>query len=209
MTMEENENWHKEVFNLPENHGWTAKPGNKVFIADRGALRFEIPQDWLVEPSRKSIKFRDGKPPDDTMGLEVTIFYAGYGMNIDWSTLPLHQLIKDVTSDDAPARRGRASRRRRRGLDDTKRGSPITVKLGNLEMAWIESEFFDPGEKRPAHSLQAITRDPQKSIHALLTMSYWPEDTERAKSVWNDVLGTLKMGEHFDSPLRGPGYNKG
>ena len=46
---------------------------------------------------------------------------------------------------------------------------------------------------------------PRKSIHALLTLSYWPEDTQRAKSVWNDVLGTLKMGEHFDSPLRGPG----
>ena len=68
----------------------------------RRALRFEIPQEWLVEPSRKSIKFRDAEPPDDTMGLEVTIFYAGYGMNIDWSSLPLHQLIKDVTSDDAP-----------------------------------------------------------------------------------------------------------
>lgn len=200
------QNWRKGVFDLPHDHGWTAKPGNKVFIADRGALRFEIPQGWLVEPSRRSVKFRDAPHPDDTMVLEVTIFYAGYGMNIDWSSLPLHQLIKDVTSDDASTRRGRASRRRR-GREGTKRGSPITVKLGNLEMAWIESEFFDPGEKRPANSIQAITRDSQKSIHALLTLSHWPEDTQRAKSVWNDVLGTLKMGEHFDSPLRGPGYN--
>ena len=74
---ENNDNWRKQVFDLPQNHGWTAKPGNKVFIADRGALRFEIPQDWLVEPNRKSVKFRDAKPPDDTMGLEVSVIYAG------------------------------------------------------------------------------------------------------------------------------------
>ena len=206
--VDEQENWRKQVFNLPENHGWTAKPGNKVFIADRGALRFEIPQDWLVEPGRKSVKFRDAESPNDTMGLEVTVFYAGYGMGIDWSSLPLSQLIKDVTSDDFNGRPDRASRRRKRRsdrLDQYKAGPPLTIKMGNLEMAWVESEFIDPGEKRPAFTRTAITRDPEASIHALLTFSYWPEDAERAKAVWNDVMGTLKMGEHYDSPFRGPG----
>lgn len=210
MTTEENENWRKQVFNLPENHGWTAKPGNKVFVADRGALRFEIPQDWLVEPSRKSVKFRDAPEPNDTMGLEVSVFYAGAGMNIDWSSLPLHQLIKDVTTEDFTGRPGRAGRRRKRkGRDETKVGPPVTIKLGNLELAWVESEFIDPGEKRPAFSRTAITRDPIASIHALLTFSYWPEDADRAKAVWNDVMGTLKMGERFESPFRGPDYRPG
>ena len=206
----DNENWRKEIFNLPSNHGWTAKPGNKVFVADRGALRFEIPQEWLVEPSRKSVKFRDAEPPDDTMGLEVSVLYHGYGMGIDWSGLPLLELIKNVTDENFTGRPGRASRRRnRKGRDAPKVGAPITIKLGNLEMAWVESEFIDPGEKRPAYSRTAITRDPQKSIHALLTFSYWPEDAERAKAVWNDVMGTLKMGDHFESPFRGPDYRPG
>ena len=65
-----------------------------------------------------------------------------------------------------------------------------------------------PGENRHGpfshRHHHGITR---KSIHALLTFSYWPEDADRAKAVWNDIMGTLKMGEHFDSPLRGPGYN--
>ena len=201
----DNESWRKQVFNLPQNHGWTAKPGNKVFIADRGALRFEIPQEWNVEPSRQSVKLLDADPPNDTMSLEVSVFYVGggLGMSIDWSALPLHELIKNVTSEEATGRPGRAGRKRKRN-DQSKVGPPITIKLGGLEMAWVESEFIDPGEKRPAYSRQAITRDPEASIHALLTLSYWPEDADRAKSVWNDVLGTLKMGEYYESPFRGP-----
>ena len=202
----DNQNWRKQVFNLPENHGWTAKPGNKVFVADRGALRFEIPQDWLVEPSRKSIKFRDAAHPDDTMILEVTVFYAGaFGVPIDWSDLPLSELIKNVTDENRSGWKGRANRRPKRN-DARKTGAPLTINLGNLEMAWVQTEFIDPGEKRLAYSRTAITRDPKASIHALLTFSYWPEDADRALSAWNDVLGTLKMGEMIESPLRGPSY---
>jgi hypothetical protein len=202
----DNQNWRKQVFNLPENHGWTAKPGNKVFVADRGALRFEIPQEWLVEPSRKSIKFRDAEHPDDTMILEVTVFYAGaLGVPIDWSDLPLSELIKDVTDENRSIPKDRASRGRKH-KDASKVGTPLTIKLGNLEMAWVQTEFIDPGEKRLAYSRTAITRDPKASIHAVLTFSYWPEDADRATAVWNDVMGTLKMGEHFDSLFRGPEY---
>ena len=197
--------WDKHVFRLPDDHGWTAKPGNKVVVLDRGSVRFEIPQPWIVEPSRNSIKLIDGKPPDDNMSLEVSVFYAGQGRRVDWSGLPLGQLIKDVTSDDAfglPG--GRRRRGKKRKKDETKVGPPIVIKLGNLEMAWVETEFIDTGEKRPAFSRIGVTRDPRASIHALLTMSFWPEDAERAKAVWNDVFGTLKMGEHFESPFRGP-----
>ena len=203
----DNESWRKEVFNLPENHGWSAKPGNKVFIADRGALRFEIPQDWVVEPNRKSVRISDAKSPDDTMCLEVSVFRVGGGLGlppIDWSSLPLSELIKNVTSEEATGRPGRAGRKRQR-KDAARVGPPLTIKMGDLEIAWVESEFIDPAEKRLACSRTAITRDPGASIHALLTFAHWPEDAERARAVWNDVMGTLKMGEYYESPFRGPG----
>ena len=201
-----NESWRKEVFNLPENHGWTARPGNKVFIADRGALRFEIPQEWVVAPGRKSVKLSDAKPPNDNMSLEVSVIYVGGGLGppIDWSALPLSEVIKNVTNEETTGRPGRAGRKRK-PRDSAKVSPPLTIKMGNLEMAWVETEFIDPGEKRPAFCRTAITRDPEASIHAILTFSFWPEDAERAKAIWNDVLGTLKMGEYYDSPLRGPG----
>lgn len=200
----ENERWETRVFKLPENHGWTAKPGNKVVIADRGALRFEIPEGWVVVPSLKSLKLVDGKPPNDDMSLEVSIVYVGMaGFHVDWSGLPLSELIKSVTSEETTGFSNR-NRRSKNRPDRQKTSPPITIKLGDLEMAWAQTEFMDPVEKRPAYSRTALTRHVPSSIHAVLTMSFWPEDAERANDVWNDVLGTMKMGEHFESPFRGP-----
>ena len=201
----EGENWNEQIFNLPSNHGWTARPGNKVVVLDRGALRFEIPRGWIVEPSRSSLKLMDDEIADATMSLEVSVIYAGVrGRKVNWAGLPLGELIKNVTAERQP---GFSSRRKgkKRKQDETKVGPPTAIKLGNLEMAWVQTEFIDPGENRPAHSRIAVTRDPDASIHGLFTFSFWPEDIERAKGVWNDVLGTLKMGERYESPFRGPG----
>lgn len=198
-----NERWDQKIFKLPENHGWTAQPGNKVVVADRGALRFEIPQSWVVAPSSKSLKLLDGEPPNDDMSLEVSVFYAGQGLNVDWSGLPLAGLIKDVTADERDGI-SRPRRGKKRKSEKSKTGAPIAIKIGDLEMAWVQTEFIDKIEKRPAFSRQAITRHTKESIHGLLTLSFWPEDTERATAVWNDVLGSLKMGEHFEHPFFGP-----
>ena len=42
--------WRKRSFNLSENHRWKAKPGNKVFVINRGAVHFEHPGHWVVKP---------------------------------------------------------------------------------------------------------------------------------------------------------------
>ena len=200
------EQWNKEIFKLPENHGWTAKPGNNVVILDRGALRFEIPQDWVAQPSTKSLKLVDGEPPNDDMSLEVSVIYVGMaGFGVNWDDLPLRELIKQVTSDTPTGFTAqRAGRNRKRDRNKDKSGPPMALKFGELEMAWIETEFTDPVEKRPAFSRMVITRHAKSSIHALLTLCFWPEDAERAKSVWNNVLGSIHMGEHYDSPFYGP-----
>lgn len=189
---EQSEQWDKQVFKLPERHGWTAKPGNVVFVADRGAVRFELPQDWHVEPSRKSVKFYDVKPPDENIGLEMSIIYlAAYGANVDWSNLSIHGLIKDVAAGDFG--------------DDGKVSAPLTIKLNGLEIAWVEREFIDPGEKRLAYSRICTARHIESAIQVIITMAFWPEDAKQAKAVWNDVLGTLKLGEYVESPFYGPG----
>ena len=192
MMAEQSEEWEKQVFKLPEQHGWTAKPGNVVFVADRGAVRFEVPQSWHVEPSRTSVKFYDAKPPDDNIGLEMSVIYlAAYGANVDWSSLSIHGMIKDVASGDFG--------------DDGKVGAPLTIKLNGLEIAWVEREFTDPGEKRLAYSRICTARHIESAIQVIITMAFWPEDAPEAKAVWNDVLGTLKLGEYIESPFHGPG----
>ena len=48
--------WEKRTFKLPEHHGWTATEGFNVFIADRGAVRLNYPQDWVIKPQLRTVK---------------------------------------------------------------------------------------------------------------------------------------------------------
>ena len=43
--------WKKEVFNLHPQHRWTAKPGYRIFVADKGAVRFSFPQATIQFPA--------------------------------------------------------------------------------------------------------------------------------------------------------------
>src|SRR4051812_47263730 len=36
--------WIKEELKLKKNHSWKAPPGYRIFVADQGAVRFNIPQ---------------------------------------------------------------------------------------------------------------------------------------------------------------------
>ncbi|HEY9649388.1 MAG TPA: hypothetical protein V6C95_01910, partial [Coleofasciculaceae cyanobacterium] len=38
--------WLKQTLELKENHNWKSKPGTRIFVAGRGALRFDVPEDW-------------------------------------------------------------------------------------------------------------------------------------------------------------------
>ena len=45
--------WSKSQFRLPKNHGWrTSRPGNKIFVAERGAARFKFPSVYAIIRSR-------------------------------------------------------------------------------------------------------------------------------------------------------------
>src|SRR2546429_5999332 len=78
--------WLKEELALQEDHTWRARPGCKIFVADRGALRLDYPEDWVVIPGENSINFHDRQPPDDDIHMEVSIMRLP---PFDWSGLPL------------------------------------------------------------------------------------------------------------------------
>ncbi len=62
----------------------------------RGAVRFDFPQGWIMEPGTPSFKFYDGAPPDD-IRLEVSYNQLP---PVDWSKLPLSELLESVVTDD-------------------------------------------------------------------------------------------------------------
>lgn len=171
--------WKTSVHKLPDDHRWEAKPGNNVFVGGAGVIRFDIPTDWIVEPTSDSIVFHDKQPPDDDCRLQVSIIHLPPG--IDWSKLPLTLLLEDAVLKDDPR-------------DLTVRRDARVVRGRNLELAWIEAGFVDPHEKREARTRACLARG--NDVQALITFDYWPEDRQRFAPVWNDVLETLRLGEY-------------
>ena len=169
--------WNKQKHKLTEDHQWTAAPGNKVFIADAGAMQFEIPRKWHLSPGESgSIRFFDKKREENAdIRLEVSLIYAP---DIDWSGLPLPILIENAAlSDDS------------RGI--TNRGPYQELRRATLEAAWLEVDFMDTTENRSAHSRICMARGP--GAYALITLDFWTEDGERARRVWDSVLSSLKV----------------
>jgi hypothetical protein len=180
--------WNRRDFKLRSDHRWRAKPGHKILVADRGALRFEYPEKWIVEPGEEgSIRLFDGRPPNDNCRLEVSVIYLP---PIDWSSLPLSQLIKDVISNNYDK-------------DVISRGRVHQVKRPGQELAWMETAFIDATERREAFSRLCLGRG--SNIQSLITMDFWADDAERLHPVWDGVLNTLELGRYIEDPTLGPG----
>jgi len=170
---------------LRDDHTWSARPGCKIFVADRGVLRFDYPQTWVVIPGENSINFHDRQPPDDDIHLEVSIIRLPPA---DWSGLPLRDLIPAAISGDHRNIRSR--------------GEIQEARHADVELTWLESVFIDKQEvAREARTRLCLARS--GNIQTIITMEFWPEDSERASAAWDTVLETLELGMQIDDPTRG------
>ena len=177
--------WIKEELKLSDNHTWRARPGCKIFVADRGAVRFDYPEDWVVIPGENSINFYDAQPPDDEIHLEVSLMRLP---PVDLSGFGVREMVPAAIAGDA--------------RDIQSRGEVQERRNGDVEMAWIESEFIDHQlEPRRCYTRLCLARS--GTIQAIITMEYWPEDADRARAAWDDVLGSLELGLYIEDPTRG------
>ncbi len=179
--------WIKKTVKLKEGHEWKgARPGYNVFVADRGAVRFDFPQDWIIEPGENgSIKFLDKPSPDDNCTLQFSVFYLP--PEIDWSGLPLSRLIQEVDKDESRT--------------ILSKGEIVEANRPGLEIAWVESRFMDPNEARPAYSRLGLARG--ENITVLLTFAYWSEDAPKFRPVWDAVFDSMILGQYIDDPATG------
>jgi hypothetical protein len=176
--------WKQENRKLGKRHFWTAQPGCKVFVADRGAVRFDFPQDWVVVPDSDSIKVYDKEPPKDDCVLAVSYLRIPA---IDWSGLPLASLVEQASKGDS------------RPISEW--GEIAELRRGDLEVAWREMRFIDPGEKREALSRFCLAR--RGTVQALITFDFWETDQQRCQAVWEIVLKSLELDEHIADPTVG------
>lgn len=177
--------YHKETLRVRDNHTWTAKPGHNVLALDRGAVRFDFPQDWVVIPDEDRLNVYDRRPPDDDCCLAVSYLRLA---PIDWSGLPLATLVEGAgEGDERPIHT---------------RGDIFAERRGDMDVAWREVRFVDPKEGREAVSRTCIAR--RGTVQALITFDFWEDDAERCRLVWDTMLETLRLNDYIADPTRGP-----
>lgn len=152
--------WSKRELKLGKDHGWKSKPGYQIFVADRGAVRFDFPVGWEVVPAPDAIKFYDKPPPDDDCILQFSMIRLP--PDIDFSGLPVATLLADVAKEED-----------RRVVS---RGEVISVKRPDLDLAWEETQFIDEATQRPALSRVCLARaaniQPLEPVMNLVDLSH-------------------------------------
>jgi hypothetical protein len=177
--------WEKEELRLHSQHGWRAKSGCKIFVANHGAVRFDYPDSWVVIPDDDSVKLYDKEPPNDDSRLAVSYLRLP---SIDWSGLALSTLIEaGRRGDERPIHSW---------------GPIVEVRRGDLELAWREVGFIDPVERREAKSRMCIGR--RSNLQCLITFDFWESDISWCSAAWDVVLETLELGEYVSDPAIGP-----
>lgn len=173
------------IYELPEGHGWSARPGHKILVLDRGAVLLEYPRDWHVEPGPGQIDLRDRETvQESTCVLAVSYLRLP---PLDWRDLPLSELLSHAVDGNER---------------DLIAAGPVTeTARDDLEIAWIEQRVVDPGENRESRSRTCLVRG--KNLQCLITFDFWPEDEARVSPVWDDVLESVKLGVEVEDPTRG------
>ncbi len=170
--------WNKYTLPMPPNHGWKCSPGHNLFIADRGAVRFEYPEGWHHGPEDDgSIGFHDREPPDDDCSLRASVIHFPPGVklaDVD-RELPLDKLIVDAVARDT----------RSVAFD----GTVHRVHKLDAAVVWVQMAFMDPVEHRPARSRMCMAR--ARGVQPLITMDYWDDQAERFEPVWANVMRSL------------------
>jgi hypothetical protein len=176
--------WQKQTLRLKDKHTWTAPPGFLIIVLDRGAVRFNYPEGWEVAPDEDAIKIYDRPKPDDNCVLAVSYLRLP---PIDWSGLPLSQLIQEASVGDT------------RGV--LPHGEIVAEPRADVEIVWRQMIFDDPVEHRPAYSRIALARG--NNIQALITFDFWIEDEEKLEPAWREVLRSIELGRYVADPTRG------
>ncbi|MBI3979305.1 MAG: hypothetical protein HY331_14070 [Chloroflexi bacterium] len=176
--------WQKQTYKLPKSHGWRAKPGYNVFVANRGEVRFDYPADWVAQPTDDAFELLDRQPPDDNCRIKVSVMRLPPGL--DTSDLPLPNLLEETVKDDP--------------REAISRIPTVHLRRPDLELAWTEIRFVDPNERREACGRSCLALG--SGIVPFITMDFWLDDLDRFGPVWDEVLRTLQLGVYVADPTR-------
>ncbi len=174
-----------QTLRLADNHTWKAPEGYKIFMADRGAISFNIPESWILAQLEPHVEFHDAEPPNDDARISISFWHTPPG--VDWTGLPLADLLAKSAEGGT--------------VEILSRSGIIRSMRTDLEMVWTEHKFMDPKEKRPAFSRFLLARG--WDVHALITFDFWVDDLKKCEPIWEEILRSVQLGRHVEDPTKG------
>ena len=175
------DSFEKTTVLLPPMHGWKCKEGNNLFVADRGAVAFEIPHGWVVRHDQKqTLTFHDKEPPADQARISLTVFHLP-PVRGGWKKLPLEELYRAVAKQESEEQKQPPEK-----LDIHHEPRP------DMELIWSEKGTWnDPENGNPIRCRQLLAR--ARLVQSLITFDVYEEAAEQFEGVWKDLLETLKL----------------
>lgn len=176
------------VLPVPADHGWRSREGFSIVVADRGAVRFDVPVGWQIGRGDDcDLELTDAPPPDDECSLKMSLLRVPVPAD---SAPPLVELLRSVAfSPNGPA--------------ITSSDEPVHETGGGAELAWVQARFCEDGREAITRTL--IARGP--GLHALFTLSLWADDEERIEPAWQELRRSLELGKAYDTSGRDPRRN--
>ena len=174
--------WNKYTLPLPPNHGWQCAPGYTLFIGDRGAVRFEFPQDWLHGPEDDgSIGFHDRKPPADDVSLRVSVLRLPPGVNLAELNreLPVEKMIVMAVKERPDENHHPFDGHVRR------------VAKPDADVCWVETKRVDPDANRLIRTRTCLAR--ARGVQPIMTFENWADLSEQFDPVWDHLMATLRV----------------
>jgi hypothetical protein len=181
------ENMLKTTIPLPVGHSWVCKPGNNVFVAERGAASFEIPDKWVIRHDGKkvaTVSIHDQAPPKDTCRISLTIFHLP-PVEGGWGKLPLAKQLRDANADEA-------KKKRKKTALPPKPLEIHTETRPDLELVWADKGCWtDPDTGKPIHCRQILAR--ARLVQVLITFDAYKDVDEKFEPVWKDLMRSLRV----------------
>ena len=174
----------REIHELAADHSWKVTPGYRIFVMDRGAVRFEFPEQWVVRPDPDSVKLHDREPPDDDCTIAVSYHRLPPGAA---EALPIAEMVRAAIAGDE------------RG---TTWQEIVESHRFDMSIAWREGSFRDQRSGGAAITRLCLAR--RRSLQALITIDLWESDRSRVIPVWDHLLASLELDEPIADPLQGP-----
>jgi hypothetical protein len=164
---------------------WKAQPGYRILVIDRGAVRLDFPNSWIVGTDSKFVRIIDRDPPDDRCGVMISC----RPISLRMTEVPMRELLREVTTEDLEERSTIA------------RGPVINVYRPPLEAAWRQMRFIDRIQKREACTRVCLARGGRTL--ATIVFDFWPEDERRLHDAWTMLMRTLAVGDYLEDPRTG------